>query len=238
MKYVITFCPDVEEILLKQMREYFRDEIKFGSMYPNYANIRIDLTHPFAFLFDKEINNTPIPNDLFPSITIVVTNDTKPVELKPLLHPKKITIDEIKDIENNRELYLVPDADLEALKTFIQANEYSWSEGTGTMRRAAISIEVWTDNPQLKNKIYDLVYAFFVGKKRYEIDEIYSVKLFEEQLNGQRSGNYNFDFGKMYFGGMIGIPADYPLNQYFVNTEIKTIAGVDHTYKEIGYGSS
>lgn len=233
MIYVITFCPDVEKTLLQEMRKYFADEIHFSSLYPNYPNLRIDLTHPFAYLMDKEINGSSIPSDLFPSITIVVTNDTKPVELKPILHTKKITIAEINDIENNPDLYQMADPDLQALKSLIQADEYKWSEGAGTIRRAAISVEVWADNPELKNKIYDLVYAFFVSKKRYEINENYDIKLFEEQLSGQRSGNYNLDFGKIYYGGMINISADYPLNQYFVDTTIATVTGVYHTHEEV-----
>ena len=238
MIYVISLCPDIEEILVNEMRKYFVDEIRFGDIYPNFSKIRIDMTHPFAFLMDNLINNTKVPVDLFPSITIFAPNDSKAVEVKPILKDIQIKTAEITDIENNRDRYIMSDTDLQALKTLVQAETYKWSKGAGTIKRASIEIQVWADNITLKNKIYDLVQLFFIGKKRYELNEYHEIKVNEEAITGQRSGNYNFDFGKIYYGGMINLSVDYVLNQFFVDTETASLDSVIHTAAEVHHGGS
>ncbi len=232
---VITYAPDVESILVKELRTYILTEIRWGDIYENYQNIRISPIHPFAYLMDQAVNGTKVPVDLFPSITVIEDTSSKTISLGILKKNAKITQAELDHIVANPDLYIISDTDFQALQTLITQKGYHYAEGCETTRNGNLSIEVWADNDELKSKIIDLVEAFFMGIKRYEINEQYNVKIQEETMQVNRSGNYNVDFGKLLFGGMIGINCDYPLAQYFVDSETGEIESIQHTIEEINH---
>ncbi|KKL79002.1 hypothetical protein LCGC14_2019180 [marine sediment metagenome] len=75
MKYVITAARDYEEIIVEELKKYFFNEVRFKDIYPNFKNVRISGVHPFVYLIDAEVNDTPLPQGLFPSITIISDNE-------------------------------------------------------------------------------------------------------------------------------------------------------------------
>ena len=240
MKYVITYAPDIEEILIEELKVFLFEEMRFSKIYPNFGNVRVSGIHPFAHFFDHQINGNQVPVDLFPSIIVVADNDIKvpQVDVPAFSKDIKITASEIEDIVSNRNLYIISDEDLAALQTLTENNQFVWSKGSGTVKRATISIEVWCDNIKLKNRLYDLAEAFLSGPKRYEINEKYNIKIVEESISGEKSGNYNFDFGKILYGGVIQFPVDYQINQYIVDEDIGTFDSVIHTVEEVHYAGT
>jgi hypothetical protein len=236
MKYVITYAPDIEQILVKELRNYFHNDIRWGALYANYQKIRISPIHPFAYLIDQAMNGAKVPVDLFPSITVVEDTGSKTISLGILKKEAKITQSELDHIAANPDLYVISDTDFQALQTLITQHEYEYAEGCATVRNGSVSIEIWADNDELKRKIIDLVAAFVMGVKRYHINESYNIKIQEESVNINRSGNYNFDFGKMLYGGTVTFNADYSLAQYFIDSEIEEIEAIIHTYEDIHNG--
>ena len=234
MKYVITFAPKIEDILIEELKAYFYNEIRFADIYPKFGNIRVSNVHPFAFLIDQDINGTAVDVELFPSITVVSENDRKAeINIPALQRDIKINAAEVADIVARSDMYQISAADLTALQDLTTGESFVWSLGAGTNRQDSVSVEIWSENIDLKNRVYDLVEAFFVGPKRYEIKTSHEVNIHEEGVSGQRSGNYNFDFGKTLYGGVVTLQADYQINQYFVDTTIVDIAGITHTYQEV-----
>jgi hypothetical protein len=148
----------------------------------------------------------------------------------------QITQNELDHITTHPDLYIISDTDFQALQTLITQNEYEYAEGCSTIRNGNISIEVWADNDEVKKKIIDVASAFFMGVKRYRINETYNIKIQEKSIHVNRSGNYNFDFGKLLYGGMITFNADYPLAQYYVDSDIEEIDSIIHTYEDIHHG--
>lgn len=234
MRYVVTLRHDVEQTLLEHLRDYLVNDVRFGTLYPNFAGVRIDLEHPIALLRDHQINETRLRPDLLPSITIICVMDAKaPVEVAPKLQDIKIGAAEIAHMEAHPELYLMAPEDLVALKSIVQSQEYAWSEGASTLLRASVSIEVWADTIPIKNVLYDLVYAFLMGKKRHELAAEHELKIQDQSISGERSGNYNFDFGKIIYGGALSMSVDYGLSQFFVDTETEELAEIEHYVTEV-----
>jgi len=236
MKYVINIMRDVEKTIIDEVKNYFFNEVRFAELYPNFGNLRISGTHPFAFLIDQEINDTPLPTGLWPCITIVNDTEQKCPDL-PVLTPIKdlnFGAAEVTDIEDNRDKYSISDGDLNALKT-LTANDTTLNvQGVETYRRASVVIEIWSENPIVKNKIYDLMNGFLIGIKRFTIKENYNIIIIEESISGEKSGNYNYDFGKILYGAILRFSVDFGVRQYEFDTDIQTVIdSIQHTYTEV-----
>lgn len=230
MKYVLNIVPDIEEIIIEEVKKYFNDEVRFKGVYPNFGNIRISGTHPFAFLIDQQINDTTIPTGLFPNVTIVNDTDQKSPEI-PIMTPLKdilIKSAEISDIESNRDKYSISEKDLEELKNLTNNAGELYAQGTETYRMANMVIEIWSENPKVKNKIYDLMLGFLVGIKRFTIKDEYGIIINEGSVSGEKSGNYNFDFGKIIYGAIMRFTADFSVRNYTIDTDLLKLGGVIH----------
>jgi hypothetical protein len=241
MRYVLNRMPDIEKILIGELKNYFSEEIRFEKVYPNFGNVRIGGTHPFAFLIDQEINGNAVPTGLFPSVTIV--NDTEQRNPETLtsvpLKDVEIGANEVTDIEANRDYYSISNEDLNTLKDLTSGQNKIYGQGVETFRRASFVAEIWSENPTVKNKIYDLVMGFLTGKKRIEIHESYGVVIIESSVSGEKSGNYNFDFGKVIYGGIIRFTVDYGISQYIVEMDEQTIVDtIEHFKENIHHGGS
>ena len=236
MKYVLNIVNDIEETLIKEISLYFFKEVRFKKLYPNFGDIRISGTHPFAFLVDQMVNQTKIPVGLFPSITIIDDSDSKNSDV-PITTPViDVTIgsDEINDIEENRNDYSISDEDLIILKDLTSSNNKLYAQGVETYKRANMVTEVWSENPKIKNKIYDLLSGFLLGLKRFSIKEVYGIIIDENSISGEKSGVYNYDFGKIIYGGMIRFVVDFSARQYIIDTDSQvTLTGIQHSIKEI-----
>lgn len=226
MIYAITYAPDVELTLVDELRSYFQKEAKAAELFRNHPSIRISQVHPFAYLIDEAVNQTKVPVNLFPSVTIIAENDSKAAQTMATLEEANYSAEDIQAIVENRERYIISDETVAALQAMAANNPTIFARGSSRVRNMAISIEIWSENIDQKNRIYDLCQAFILGPKRYEVNDL-GIKLHEYSMQGQRSGLYNYDFGKLLYGGQIRVQADAGLAQFFVSTdqsEIKSVA--------------
>jgi len=236
MIHNINYVPDIEEILINSLRSYLTSEVKFKDIYKNFGNVRVSGTHPFVYLMESEINGTKLPQGLFPSITLVMESDMKNPEINIpiLIKDFEISSTQINDIKTNRSLYIISDSDLSALDTATQGGETLWARGARQYRRASLVCEVWSLNPKVKNRLYDLVINFLMGVQRFTIKQMYDIIIIENEISGEKSGNYNFDFGKIIYGGMIRFPLDYVVAQYRIDMDDQTtFSSVTHSEKEV-----
>ncbi len=235
MKYVITAARDYEETIVEELKKYFFNEVRFKDIYPNFGNIRISGVHPFVYLIDAEINDKPVPQGLFPSITVISDNDQKnpEIDIPTLVEDAEVKSPEISDIKENRDAYIISDKDLDILDSLTQESNSIFAEGINQNRRANLVIEIWSQNMKVKNRLYDLTLLFFIGKKRFTLKSDYDIVIDEKSVSGERSGNYNYDFGKVIYGGMLRMSIDHVIAQYEIDTDLQTLTGVIHTYKEV-----
>lgn len=233
--HVINWSPDFSEIIRSQIKKYFVEDIKFKDIYSNFEGIRVSSTHPFAHLVNTEINGVTYDGNLFPSITIVVNGDQKNPEInaQTLIKDTKIEAAEVADIVANRTNYIISDTDVAALQALTTGENYVYANGAKQERRADFVIEIWSENDDIKGKIYDVLVNFFIGYRRFTIKQNYDIVIVEDSMVGERDGNYNFDFGKMLYGSIIRFNVDYTVAQYYVDDGIDELAGVIHTEGEI-----
>lgn len=236
MIHTINYVPDVEEILITKLRDYLVNEVKFKDIYKNFGNVRVSGTHPFVYLVESDINGTKLPQGLFPSITVVMESDAKNPEINiaTIVKDFEISSTQVADITNNRDLYIISDSDLSALDSLTQNGNTVWARGARQYRRAYLVCEVWSLNPKVKNRLYDLLINFLMGSIRFTIKQIYDIIIIENEISGEKSGNYNFDFGKVIYGGIVRFPVDYAISQYRVDTgDQTTFSSVEHTEKDV-----
>jgi len=235
MKYVITASRDYEEIIVGELKKYFFEEVRFKDIYPNFGNIRVSGVHPFVYLIDAEINDKPLPQGLFPSITVISDNDQKnpEIDIATLLEDVKITSAEVSDIKENKEAYIISEKDLQILDNLTQGDDSVFAQGMNQNRRASLVVEIWSQNMKVKNRLYDLTLTFFIGKRRFTLKSDYDIVIDEKSVSGERSGNYNYDFGKTIYGGILRMSVDYVIAQYEVDTELQALTGIIHTFEEV-----
>lgn len=92
-----------------------------------------------------------------------------------------------------------------------------------TRRRDHISIEIWAENNQLKNEIYEHLRMFFSGYFIPALNELYksfNPVVFDSTIKGERSNNFNFDFDVPLYGSNITLDIDYNTEQIVIDTDI------------------
>lgn len=122
------------------------------------------------------------------------------------------TINKLKDIADSR--------------TKAEENGMVYGLRYTIRRRDHVSIEIWAENNQLKNEIYEHLRILFAGSFERLLQEKYSgfdIAVWDNTLSGERSSNYNFDFDTLLCGSHIAFDVDYNVSQIILDTEIEDI---------------
>ena len=91
-----------------------------------------------------------------------------------------------------------------------------------------INIEIWAENNQLKNEIYEQLRLYITGSFSEELAQKYSFfapVIFDASFQGHRSNNYNFDFDIALSGAHISFDVNYCLEQILIDTDVTEISG-------------
>jgi len=230
----------LEQEVEKALETYFT-LAKIAEQYPNYS-ISITNDHPFAHMLLSE-NPEKDAMSLFPVIVVATEDDKKPNELLQLVDgADSITIDpsdiEAKDDELSyieKRYDMITPKIIDELRAAMDKKEDKRIFGSSfyIRRRERISIEIWAENPQLKNELYELIRLFLCGFMRDYLTKLYSkyfselegsgtspLVIFDSSVNGQRSNNYNVDFGIYLCAGQLTFEADYIIEQTVIDTDI------------------
>jgi hypothetical protein len=229
MKFILTKIPVVEDVLVAAFRSYLK-ELRYGELFPNHKNINVSNDHPFERLLDNE-GSTP---DIFPSITIVSSSDA---ESGGMAKGWKVTTLEDGDIDSFDGLgWYVSDTAKTDLTAALAEKGSVHGLMHNTVWRDSTSFEIWTENLQVKNDLYNLVMAFLTGPKMLELHNASDLTITSNSIQGQRSGYYNYDFGRVLYGGRISLSVDYPVMQAVYDTSVSSLAEIEHSYREVIHG--
>lgn len=93
-------------------------------------------------------------------------------------------------------------------------------------RRDNISVEIWCENDQLKDELYEHLNLFFtcsLDRVLQERFKMFDCAIFGNRIHGERSSNYNFDFDVTLSGSHITFSVDYNVSQIILDTEIENL---------------
>ena len=192
-----------------------------------YKNFRVNVTteHPFAKLY---LYDGLSASDSFPAVVVTTQEDAKPAEfdgLAPHALDVELTASDIAEITAGGLPGLcsvVDEATLDAINEAIERQGSVVGHSIRTRRRDSMSVEIWAENIQLKNEIYEQTRLFVTGNLRHLLATLYpfyDIALFDGTVTGRRSNNFNFDFDVLLAGAHIGFDANYCVEQIAIDTE-------------------
>lgn len=220
----------IEDVLIDELKRYLAD-LRFGELYPVVGSVRVSNEHPFALLLNQKSNGTAFDGQLFPSITIVSGSDEKTPQLAEIREWRQSTL-VAADVSQLRGAgFQVSDGALAWLTSYFATNAALYGAMGSGPRRDHLTIEIWSENIQLKNELYNLVELFLSGPRRVEVAKKYGIEIFDDTIRGQRSGNYNLDFGQILYGGQVSFDADYWIGQTILDSDLQTLN--DPTWVEV-----
>lgn len=208
----------LEQIIKDALIEYF-EALKLSSYYKKWT-IHITNEHPFSLMLPSYTFNASI----FPSVVVSTVNDSKPATLNMLSETKELILVK-EDISQLKDAgYMVADEVLEELEKAFKTKERLIGVTHIIRRQEKIAIEIWSENTQLKNELYEQVRLFIAGGIRTALSKYVknnNLVIFDNTLQGDRSGNYNYDFGVTLFGARLTFDADYFIEQSLVDTDLR-----------------
>ncbi len=225
MKFVLTKIPVVEDLLVLALQDYIQ-ELRWAEMFPNHTNINLSNDHPFEELLG---GTGDIPN-LFPSVTVVSANDAESSGMAKGWKEETLQSADMQGFD--REGWYVTEGALADLVAALAVSDVYGLSHT-TVWKDSVSFEIWSENAQVKNDLYSLLVGFLTGPKIMQLKQERNIVIPSSSINGQRSGYYNFDFGRVLYGGRITFTADYQVIQAVYDSEIGTLAEIRHTYQEV-----
>lgn len=125
-----------------------------------------------------------------------------------------------------------PDS-IERLKNCADSRTTEEKEGmvygikVNTRRRDKMSLEIWCDNNQLKNELYEQIRMYLTNSLLFNMRKEYQFfdpNIFDGSVNGERSANYNIDFDIVLTGSHISFDIDYGVTSYVFDTEINSLS--------------
>ena len=211
--------PLILEHVIKEVLEQYFASLMLDSYYKNWA-INVTCEHPFALMLSQGAFN----KSLFPSIVVSTISDEKPMDLANLFKMQELHIVK-EDIPKLKEKgYMVCNEVIERLEKEIKERDELLGVTHIIRRNEKIAIEIWSENIQLKNELYEHIRLFIAGgiheaTKKYQLNN--NLVIFDRTLQGDRSGNYNYDFGVTLVGSRLTFEADYFIEQSLLDTELK-----------------
>ena len=114
------------------------------------------------------------------------------------------------------------------------ADSRTTSEETGgiygikidSRRRDNVSVEIWCENDQLKDELYEHLNLFFtcsLDRILHEKFKMFDCAIFGNRIHGERSSNYNFDFDVTLTGSHLTFSVDYNVSQIILDTDIENL---------------
>jgi hypothetical protein len=219
----------LEQIIVKALRDYFQT-VGIADFYKG-VTVSVTNKHPFARLLLNSINGTKPQASLFPAIVVATESDGKPGELEGLVDVSgvRLTIEDVTPGENGKSpleekgyMMMTPEK-LAAIKAAIEENGQVYGVSNYIRCSDHIAIEIWAENVQLKNELYELIRLFVCGFMKESFEKLYAennFSLFDDTVRGQRSNNFNVDFGVDLSGAMITFDADYIIEQTVIDTDL------------------
>ena len=233
----------LEQEIVKALKKYF-SIIGVPEFYENFT-VSVSNRHPFARMCLSDAPEKDAAS-IFPVVIVATEDEGKPTELSDVVDSQAMTL-EPADIETKKDggpsdvearYMMMTPAKMSTLREAMDARKDKRIFGVTQFirRRDHIAIEIWAENPQLKNELYELIRLFVCGFMKDYLAELYKkfftetdedeegpLVVFDSSVRGQRSNNFNVDFGIELSGGQITFDADYIIEQSVIDTEVGDI---------------
>lgn len=234
----------LEQALVAIVRDYFA-ALHLDNTYKNF-HISVTTEHPFAELYLHEGKNA---SDSFPCVVVTTGEDGKPQEFDELapntIDGIGITESDLQAITQTTETYtnkkgvrktrdipglctIVDENTCAAIRATIERQGYCYGFSVRTRRKDTINFEIWAENAQLKNEIYEQLRLFTASTLPIILEDTYAFfdpAVCDNTIVGHRSNNYNFDFDVALTGAHISFDVQYCVEQIVLNTELTEITG-------------
>jgi hypothetical protein len=219
----------LEQVIVRALKDYF----SVSGAYDFYKNVTLNVTnkHPFAKLLLDAGQGAKSDASLFPAIIVATESDEKPGELEGLADVSgvKLEIEDVIPDENGKiplaeKGYMMMTAEkLAAIKAAVESKGQIYGVSRFIRRCDHTAIEIWAENVQLKNELYELVRLFVCGFMNESLEKTHGehgLTVFDGTARGQRSNNFNVDFGIDLSGALITFDADYLIEQTVIDTDL------------------
>jgi hypothetical protein len=222
----------LEQEIVKAIQRYF-NTLDIADFYKK-VTISVTNKHPFGKLFLNKINGEKPQASLFPCVVVASLDDDKPAELADLVEVGGIEIlpEDVNPppdqpgakspLEEYGYLMLTPQK-IKAIQNVVNSAGRVYGVSSRIHRRDRISIEIWSENIQLKNELYEAVRLFVCGFMKEAFEKLYEESgftLFDNSVHGERSNNFNSEFGIEIWGSNIIFEVDYTIEQTVIDTDL------------------
>lgn len=213
-----------ETVIVDALRTYL-NALDIGGIFTR-VTVNVTNDHPFAQLTNGMINHGGRVNTagLFPALIVTTQEDAGNPDL-PLGLAVESSVIALDSTAGLADSYTVTDktlTDVEAAITaqggLLRGRHYQFR------RRDTMGIEIWAENVLMKNELYDFCKLFVLSlmeQKSMKPYEDFALALFPQSVQGERSNNYNFDFGLALAGAHIRFELSYLNELLLFDTEIE-----------------
>jgi len=215
-----------ETAITKILQQYFSD-LSFPEIFPNFGNINIGNSHPFATLLMNELLKGDVDaSSLFPAITVNDSDDNQDemeiggayIEFE-LTHTEYI---QIKDMVNSGEAFC-SQTGLDRLDTHFASNSTAGAYKRIIRSKSNIDFNIWSPNKEVTSFLYDAVKQCV---SLYTKD-LHDVGVdFLGGMHGRRSGDYNMDFGIILYGANLSIPVHLEIMSNYVDVKLAIVDSI------------
>jgi hypothetical protein len=214
--------------------------MKLDEFYKQH-HIHVTLNHPFAYLYKESGVKAA---DHFPAIIVSTYDDAKDNDLnrmRPQTQGSELSligytgedIDKILDVYEPETVKgkkvkkpgicaIASESSIAAILKKLEQSEYIYGYSLRTYRKDHISLEIWSENIQLKNELYEQLRLFVLGDLRNKLSErygFYDTKIDDDTVAGQRGAAWNVDFNTILAGANILFDVTYAIEQNVVDTD-------------------
>jgi hypothetical protein len=229
----------LEQAILALVHDYL-ETLKVNEIYKQ-SHVHTALNNYFAILWKE---NGDRAADSFPAVIVSTINDEKDPELnalRPQTQGAELALVEFtkEDIAKILDIYepelvdgkkvrlpgvcvVAADKTIEAIRARLETKECIYGYSLRAYRQDRISIEIWAENIQIKNELYEQLRLFVLGNLRNKLTEKYKFfdpKIDDDTVRGERSGVFNLDFGIILAGANIGFNICYIVEQNILDTD-------------------
>jgi hypothetical protein len=229
----------LEKEIVAAIKAYL-EFIRFADFYGNYT-VSVTNEHPFARL---EVSPNPQneAKSLFPAIVVTTGDDSKTDGLEELqetndfiLEPSDLVPEDDGQTQLEKIFEMISPEIVDELRAAMDAREIKRIFGKSYVirRQDQISIEIWAENPQLKNELYELIRLFVCGYMMDYLESLYMetfpefkkdkatpLTLFDSSVHGLRSNNFVFEYGLALSWATITLTPHYIIDQTIIDTDL------------------
>ncbi|MDR2786119.1 MAG: hypothetical protein LBB83_09430 [Treponema sp.] len=210
----------IETEICKALQTYFKS-LGVENQYKNYT-LNITNEHPWARLLmnggDSEAAS------LFPAIIVASESDRHtPNNGHPMaeIEPMKLEPGDLDHLVEHG--YSIDESVIEKLQAEFKNRKHLYGITRIFRRSERISFEIWAENIELKNLLYEDLRLFAQGAMQDYLDPYVhknNLVIFDETINGQRSGTFTDSYGIVLAGANITVEADYMIEQSIIDTDL------------------